>query len=83
MLCLIEVVKMEKVLIICHGDCDGLTSGAIALAANHGARIWITNPVRLDNDLRRVKGKEKQVIITDIAQPFQGILVIRSYRLFT
>jgi RecJ-like exonuclease len=64
---LIEAVNMEKVLIICHGDCDGLTSGAIALAANHGARLWITNPVRLDDDLRMVKGKEKQVIITDIA----------------
>ncbi|MHA1185251.1 MAG: DHHA1 domain-containing protein [Candidatus Heimdallarchaeota archaeon] len=58
---------MEKVLIICHGDCDGLTAGAIALAANRGARIWITSPVRLDNDLKRVKGNEKRVIITDIA----------------
>lgn len=64
---MLEVVKMDKVLIICHGDCDGLTAGAIALAANHGARIWITNPVRLDDILKKVKGKEKKVIITDIA----------------
>ena len=58
---------MDKVVIFCHGDCDGLTAGAIALAANKGARIWITNPVRLDDDLRKIKGKEKHVIITDIA----------------
>ena len=59
--------KMRKVMIICHGDCDGITAAAIALAANPGARIWLTNPVRLDNDLRRITEKFDEIIIVDIA----------------
>ena len=58
---------MSETIIMCHGDCDGITSGAIALAANPGAKIWLTNPVSLDDDLRRVKNKIDKVIITDIA----------------
>ncbi|MGC9780612.1 MAG: DHH family phosphoesterase [Candidatus Heimdallarchaeota archaeon] len=57
---------MEEIIILCHGDCDGMTAGAIALAANPGARIWITNPVRLDDDLKKIKKMDK-IIITDIA----------------
>ena len=58
---------MSKTIIMCHGDCDGMTSGAIVLAANPGARIWVTNPISLDDDLRRVKKKIERIIITDIA----------------
>ncbi|NHJ48471.1 MAG: DHH family phosphoesterase [Asgard group archaeon] len=58
---------MKKNMIICHGDCDGMTAGAIALAAFPGAHIWITNPVRLDNDLKKIKKKIDTIIITDIA----------------
>ncbi len=58
---------MSETMILCHGDCDGMTSGAIALAANPGARIWITRPIQLDNDLKRIKEKYDKIIITDIA----------------
>jgi len=44
-----------------------MTAGAIALAANPGARLWLTSPVRLDDDLKRVKEKYDEIIITDIA----------------
>ncbi|NHJ87062.1 MAG: DHH family phosphoesterase [Asgard group archaeon] len=58
---------MDKTMIFCHGDCDGMTAGAIALGANPGARIWLTNPVSLDQDLKKVKQKIERIIITDIA----------------
>jgi RecJ-like exonuclease len=58
---------MKENKIFCHGDCDGLTAGAIALAAFPGSHIWITSPVRLDNDLKKIKKKIDKVIITDIA----------------
>ena len=48
---------MKNTIILCHGDCDGMTSGAIALAANPGARIWLTRPIQLDDDLKKIKQK--------------------------
>ncbi len=58
---------MGQTIIMCHGDCDGITSGAIALAAIPGSRIWLTNPISLDDDLRRIRDKPERIIITDIA----------------
>ncbi|MBK5112376.1 MAG: DHH family phosphoesterase [Candidatus Heimdallarchaeota archaeon] len=58
---------MSETIILCHGDCDGMTSGAIALAANPGARIWLTKPFNLDDDLKRIDQKYDKIIITDIA----------------
>ncbi|MBN1329538.1 MAG: DHH family phosphoesterase [Candidatus Heimdallarchaeota archaeon] len=58
---------MNDILIMCHHDCDGLTAGAIALAANPGANIWLTRPISLDDDLKRIKKKYDRLIITDIA----------------
>ncbi|NHJ87983.1 MAG: DHH family phosphoesterase [Asgard group archaeon] len=58
---------MNETLIMCHHDCDGLTAGAIALAANPGANIWLTRPISLDDDLKRIKKKYDKIIITDIA----------------
>ncbi len=58
---------MVQTVIMCHGDCDGITSGAIALAANPGSRIWLTNPIRLDDDLRKIRDIPERIIITDIA----------------
>lgn len=58
---------MSDSMIFCHGDCDGIIAGALALAANPGARIWLTNPVNLDNDLRRIDYKLDRIVITDIA----------------
>ncbi|NHJ38725.1 MAG: DHH family phosphoesterase [Asgard group archaeon] len=60
-------MKMNEIKIFCHGDCDGLTAGAITLAAFPGSNIWITNPIRLDNDLKQIKKKISKIIITDIA----------------
>ena len=61
------MLKLENTIIFCHGDCDGITSGAITLAANPGAKIWLTNPINLDNDLRKNSNEYSRVIITDIA----------------
>ncbi|NHK33012.1 MAG: hypothetical protein FK730_16815 [Asgard group archaeon] len=58
---------MKESKIFCHGDCDGIIAGAIALAVFPGSHIWITNPVRLDNDLKKIKKKIDKIIITDIA----------------
>jgi len=52
--------------ILVHGDCDGVCSGALALAANPEARIYFTSPVELAEDLGRVD-EGSQVIICDIA----------------
>ncbi|NHJ32235.1 MAG: DHH family phosphoesterase [Asgard group archaeon] len=60
-------MTMKDIMILCHGDCDGLTAGAIALAANPGARIWLTRPIQLDEDLKKIKKKYDKIIITDIA----------------
>lgn len=58
---------MNKTTIFCHGDCDGLTAGAIALAANPGARIWLTNPIGLADDLKREGRGLDRIVIVDIA----------------
>ncbi|MEA2071763.1 MAG: DHHA1 domain-containing protein [Asgard group archaeon] len=58
---------MSRTMILCHGDCDGMISGALALAANPGAKIWLTNPVNLDKALSGINNKLKRIIITDIA----------------
>lgn len=58
---------MGQTVIMCHGDCDGITSGAIVLAANPGSRIWLTNPISLDDDLRKIRDTPERIIITDIA----------------
>ena len=52
--------------ILCHGDSDGICSGALALAANPEARVFFTNPVELAQDLKRVDEGDS-AIICDIA----------------
>lgn len=52
--------------IFTHGDCDGMCSGALALAANEGAAIHFTNPVAILDDLGQAEGADR-VIVCDIA----------------
>ena len=56
----------QKTLIFTHGDTDGLCAGAIALAANPDAKVFITNPYRLLEDLNSVRNPKK-IIICDIS----------------
>lgn len=52
--------------IITHGDCDGICSGALALAANKNADIYFSNPVSILDDLDQAKGVDR-IIVLDIA----------------
>ena len=52
--------------IFTHGDSDGICAGALALAANTGARVFFTHPVGLGGDLKHVEAGG-EVIICDIA----------------
>ncbi len=52
--------------IFTHGDGDGICSGALALAANPGFKVFFTHPFGLFEDLKQVKRGER-VIICDIA----------------
>jgi single-stranded-DNA-specific exonuclease len=47
--------------ILTHGDCDGVCSGALALAANPGAKVFFTNPVSILSDIAEAKGCERLV----------------------
>jgi RecJ-like exonuclease len=52
--------------ILTHSDCDGICSGALALAANPGSRVFFTHPYGLLEDLRGIAVSD-DVIICDIA----------------
>lgn len=52
--------------IITHGDTDGICSGAIALSALKGAKVYFSHPAGLAEDLQQVDG---DYIICDIAIP--------------
>ena len=52
--------------IFTHGDCDGICSGALALAAHKDAEIFFTNPVSLREDIDKAVDADR-VIICDIA----------------
>jgi len=57
--------------IIAHGDGDGVTSAALALAVLKEAYVYFSHPAGLYDDLRNViemsKGKLEKLIICDIA----------------
>jgi single-stranded-DNA-specific exonuclease len=55
-----------KTLILTHADCDGLCSGALALATYGSARVMFSNPVSLPVDLRHASEYDR-VIVCDIA----------------
>lgn len=55
-----------RTIILTHGDCDGVCSGALALAANPGARVFFTSPASILGD---VAGMERydRVVACDLA----------------
>lgn len=55
-----------KTLILTHADCDGICSGALALAVYRDSRVIFSNPVSLSADLRHA-GEYDRVIVCDIA----------------
>ena len=54
--------------VLTHGDCDGVCSGAIALAARWPSKIVFTKPSTLLDDLIGLRDIER-IIICDIALP--------------
>ncbi len=61
--------------IFTHGDCDGICSGALALAANKDADVYFSNPVSILDDLDHAKDASR-IIVSDIAinQSFARLL---------
>ena len=55
-----------RTIIFTHGDCDGVCSGALALAANPGARVFFSSPRSFLSDLEEAKGFER-LIASDLA----------------
>ena len=55
-----------RTIIFTHGDCDGVCSGALALAANPGARVFFSSPRSILSDLEEAKGFER-LIASDLA----------------
>ncbi len=66
--------------IITHGDTDGICSGAIALSAMNGARVYFSHPAGLADDLQQVDG---DYLICDIAisQHFLGEITKQLQRI--
>ena len=54
-----------SLVILAHGDCDGVCSAALSLSTNKDAHVIFTNPFDLLSELRSLVGKN--LIITDIA----------------
>jgi single-stranded-DNA-specific exonuclease len=68
--------------IITHGDTDGICSGAIALSAFKGAKVFFSHPAGLADDLQHVDG---DYLICDIAIPqhFLGEVMKQLQRIET
>jgi RecJ-like exonuclease len=52
--------------ILTHGDCDGICSGSLFLAAHPDAKIFFTNPYGLYEDLQRIPSGS-YIAISDVA----------------
>ena len=55
-----------RTIIFTHGDCDGVCSGALALAANPGAKVFFSSPRSILSDLEEAKGFQR-LIASDLA----------------
>ncbi|BAI62468.1 putative phosphoesterase [Methanocella paludicola SANAE] len=55
-----------ETVIFTHGDCDGICSGALALAAHEGAPVFFSNPVSILDDLDEAKDADR-IVVCDIA----------------
>jgi len=58
--------------ILTHGDCDGVCSGSLALAAFPGSEVLFTHPYALDHDLKAVPDGS-HVVVCDVALSHQKI----------
>ncbi len=56
---------MQKITILTHSDCDGISAGSIALSRFPQAKVFFTKPVSLLNDLEETSSEK--IIICDIA----------------
>lgn len=54
-------------IILTHGDCDGICSGAIVKRAFEQSEVFFTSPVSLYNDLNNLPGAYDNIVICDIA----------------
>ncbi len=54
-----------KTVVLCHADCDGICSGAIAQSRFPDAEVFFTKPVSFLHDLRNTEAG--RIIIADIA----------------
>ena len=54
-------------IILTHGDCDGICSGAIIKSTLAEPEIFFTSPVSLLSDLNSLPGKYDTIVICDIA----------------
>ncbi|MEM3542639.1 MAG: DHH family phosphoesterase [Candidatus Methanomethylicia archaeon] len=52
-------------IILAHGDCDGICSASIVLSKFRNSKVFFTNPAGLLNDLKQINGED--IIIVDIA----------------
>ena len=59
-------MNMGGTLILTHGDCDGICSGAVALSRFPDAEVFFTRPASFLDDLRGFEGYGR-IVITDIA----------------
>lgn len=64
-------------IIFTHGDCDGICSGALALAANEKARVFFTNPVSIADDLKEADGADG-IIVCDIAVDADSAMLLKK-----
>jgi len=54
--------------VLAHGDCDGMCSAALVLAARPSSNVFFTKPSKILEDLRGIRDYER-VVICDIAVP--------------
>ncbi len=58
---------IEKVLIITHGDTDGVTSAALVKSFYKSAKVYFSHPSGLYNDLNEILKPKYKIFICDIA----------------
>ncbi|RLF12928.1 MAG: phosphoesterase [Thermoprotei archaeon] len=58
---------VREVVILTHGDADGVTAGAIAKSIYRNAEVYFTHPVGLLEDFREFAADSKMAIILDIS----------------
>lgn len=60
-------IKQTSSIILTHGDCDGICSGAIVKSALNQPSVFFTSPVSLLGDLNALTETCENIVICDIA----------------